>query len=310
MRMWTSCLLLVGGSLTAAAIEPVELGPDDRVTIGVTGVPELSEGAYRIAPSGEIRLPWVGEVKAAGLEPAELELAIGQLLAVYVRDPRVVVSVEELASRPVSVLGAVNQPGVIALSGERTLAEALSSAGGLRPNAGGSLTLTRRAEQGAPPIRGAVLDAGGMFYVAKVNMRSLLNGTDPGQNILVRPHDVITAPPADRVYVIGSVKQPGGFEMGDQGVSLLQALALAGGLAPHSQPRRARLLRGDDPGGRIEKEIDVKAMIDGKAPDESLEGNDVVFIPQSGSKTAASHLVRSVMTIGVGAAIWTFARND
>jgi len=262
--------------------------------------------AYRLDASGEIRLPMIGAVQAQGLAPGELERMLAEKLGAFLRNPNVTVAVIERAGRPVSILGAVREPGVREMHGQPSLAEAIATAGGLTPEASPRLILTRRADRGAPPLPDAELDATGAFYVARLDARDLLEGLDPSLNIPVQAHDVISAVPAEQAYVIGAVRNPGGVRLdGGDSLTTLEALALAGGLAQYAKPRDAQVLRRGASGERTARDIDLRKIIAGKEPDQSLSPIEVLFVPRSGGQAAAAPIARAALSIGTGAAIWT-----
>ncbi|MBI1356994.1 MAG: hypothetical protein GC160_21860 [Acidobacteria bacterium] len=305
-------LLLIGaptpGALQAQTPGEYRLGPDDLLAITAVGSPELASRPWRVDPTGGLRLPLIGAVPASGRTPEELETAIAEKLGRYVLSPKVSVAVEEIGSRPVSVLGAVRSPGLQQLRGNRTVAEALSAAGGLAPDAGAALLLTRPRENGEPPIP-AELDAGGKFYVARLPLAPLLDGSAPELNIAVAPHDVLSVPRAELFYVIGAVERAGAFPLRDgRPATITEALALAGGLAQHADSRRARILSRDGAGGRTETIVDCKAILAGEGPDRPLSSDQVLFVPHHGGKAIASQIGRAALSIGTGAAIWVAAR--
>jgi polysaccharide export outer membrane protein len=302
-------LLAFAACVAALQGADYRLGPDDQVAIDAIGAPEISGKAYRVDPGGDVRLPLVGAVRAEGLSPAELEDAIRERLDRYLRDPQVAVSVSTFGSRPVSVLGEVGAPGVHQVEGGRTLTETLSKAGGPKAEAGPRLTLTRRAEQGKPALPDAELDPSGRFWIAHADLWALLEGRAPGQDISVAPHDVLSVPRAEQAYVIGAVESPGAFPLRDRdGLTVLEALAHAGGLAKHADLKRARILSPDGAGGRQERGVNLKTIIAGNAKDPLLRPDDVLFVPLHAGKAAAAQLGRAALTIGTGAAIWTAAR--
>ena len=96
-------------------------------------------------------------------------------------------------------------------------AGALSLAGGLRPDAGSSIKITRNLDQGAIPLPDAKTDPTGHFSVASVSVKAILNATDPAQNIVVLPGDIISVSKADVIYAVGSVTKPGGPLLPDGG---------------------------------------------------------------------------------------------
>src|SRR5438876_580086 len=102
------------------------LGRDDVITIRVTDAEEIGDQPVRIDPNGYIDLPMAGRLRAAGLTMEQLKAALVSRLKTYLNQPEVTVSIAEVHSQPVSVIGAVNTPGVIQLQGNKTLFEILA----------------------------------------------------------------------------------------------------------------------------------------------------------------------------------------
>jgi polysaccharide export outer membrane protein len=266
------------------------LGPGDQILIRAIDLEEIDNKPVLVDRRGNINLPIVGELTAAGLTPEQVEEAIkARLTRVLRHPPDVTVSLVEVHSQAVSVLGAVNTPGVHQLTGEKTLFEVLSLAGGLRADAGNTIMITRRIEWGPIPLPNAKPDPTGRYNVASVDPRSIMAATNPEENIAIKPNDVISIPQADIIYVIGAVNKAGGFALNDNGTrSALQILSLAEGLAKTAAPDRARIMRGI-PGSndRAEIALDLKRILAGKSPDVSLKPNDILFVPTSAAKSAA-----------------------
>lgn len=127
------------------ALQEYRIGPEDVLRVTVFEAPELNR-SLRVSASGEISMPLLGTVKAAGLTPRELELVLQELLRrTYMKDPHVGVFVSEMQSHPVSVFGAVERPGVFQLRRTRTLLEVLSMAGGLADDARDTVIVMRGA---------------------------------------------------------------------------------------------------------------------------------------------------------------------
>lgn len=105
------------------------LGPDDQVVIHVLDSDEIGASPFRIDMRGSINVPLAGRLQAAGLTVDQLEAALAARLQEYLQTPVVTVSVSEFRSQPVSVLGAVNTPGVHQIRGRKTLFEVISEAG-------------------------------------------------------------------------------------------------------------------------------------------------------------------------------------
>ena len=282
------------------------LGPDDQLEISGPELTELGNKPARIDSDGDIQAPLVGRIHVADLTVQQVEQQLNQALKKYIREPQAVVNVAEVRSQPVSILGAVNTPGVHQIQGHKTLLEMLASAGGIQQDAGYSVRITRQVDWGCVPLPGAKLDPTGQFSVAELNLREIMEAKDPAENIQIFPHDVISVPKAEMVYVVGDVKRSGGFVLGErQSISVLQALSLAEGLNGAADAKHAKILRlnrGTDK--REELPVDVKGLLKGKKEDVSLQGDDILFIPGSTGKRAALRAAEAAVQAGVGLAIW------
>jgi polysaccharide biosynthesis/export protein len=282
------------------------LGPDDQLEISGPELTDMSNKPVRIDGEGDIQMPLAGSVHVAGLTVQQTEQKLDEALSKYIKHPQVVVNVAEVRSQPVSVLGAVNSPGVHQVQGHKTVLEMLASAGGIRQDAGYSIRITRQVEWGCIPLPGAQLDATGKYSVAEVNLRKIMDAKTPEENIQIFPHDVISVPKAEMVYVIGEVHRSGGFVLGEhQSISVLQALSLAEGLNTGADPRHAKILRlKPDADQREELKVDVKDALNGKKPDFPLQGEDILFIPGSTGKKAALRGLEAAIQTGTGLAVW------
>ncbi len=282
------------------------LGPGDTITIRALNVEEISDKPVRIGTSGVIKFPMIGRIKAAGMTLEQLEAEIASRLKDSVNDPDVAVAVTEYRSQPVSIMGSVNNPGVIQLEGRKTLFEVLSLAGGLKPDAGYSVKITRRAEFGNIPLANAIIDTSGRYSIATVNLKSVMEARKPEENILICPFDVISVPKGELVYVIGDVRRSGGFILSEQEtVTVLQALSLAEGLEKTAKPEQARILRPvAGSSARAEISIDLKKVLAGQVNDVALQTNDILFVPGSKGRSALLQTLSTLTQIGVGVAIW------
>ena len=282
------------------------LGPDDQLEISGPELAEFGNKPVRIDSDGDVQAPLVGRIHIAGLTLQQVEVERNKSLRKYIREPQVGVSVAEVRSQPVSILGAVNTPGVHQIQGHKTLLEMLASAGGLRQDAGYSVRITRQLDWGCIPLPGAALDSTGKFSVAELNLKKIMEAKDPAENIQILPHDVISVPKAEMVFVIGEVRRSGGFVLGEhKSISVLEALSMAEGLNTTADTRHAKILRlnrGADQ--REELPVDVKSLLAGKKQDVSLQAEDILFIPGSTGKKAALRALEAVVQTGTGMAIW------
>jgi polysaccharide export outer membrane protein len=287
-------------AIDGSALTNYVLGPDDQVILFVADLDEISGKPMRVDRRGDLNIPLAGRIHAAGLTVDQLETQIEGGLKKALKDPHVVVNVSDFHSQPVSVLGYVANPGVHQLEGRKSLFEMLSMAGGLRPEAGYSIKITRNLKWGRVPLADATEDPTGQFSIGSVSVKDIMNGANPAENIIIKPEDTITVPKADLIYVIGSVKKPGGYVMGqDQTVSALQILSLAEGLDRTAAGDKARVMR-TVPGNpsRTEIPINLKKLMEGKAPDVQLRSDDILFVPNSAAKSVLNRTADAALGIG------------
>jgi polysaccharide biosynthesis/export protein len=291
------------------------IGPNDLLTITVLEAPDLSQ-PVRVSADGEISMPLLGNIKAAGLTPRELELVLQALLRrTYMKDPHVSVAVTEMQSHTVSVLGAVKNPGAFQIRGTKTLLEMLSMAGGLAPEAGNAVLVMRGAaaeyvRDGRPRVQNVSTAEGraavsnpatisssgkaGNEDTVEVSLKQLLDTGDPKYNVPVYPGDIVKVKAAGIVYVVGDVTKPGGFPVQDNDhISVLQAIALGGGLAPDADKSRATIIRVAQNGEQIDLPIHLGKILSGKSPDLPLRPKDVLFVPNNGAKSAGRSALKT-----------------
>lgn len=282
------------------------LGPADVITIQSLDAEEISNKPIWIDTSGFINLPLVGRLRAAGMTAQELEAQLNVLLKPFVKAPHTVVTITEFRSQPVSMLGLVNTPGILQVQGRKTVLEVLSLAGGVRPEAGAVAKITRKIEYGEIPLPGATIDPSGKYSVADLHLKALMEGRSPEQNILVRPHDVISVPKADILYVIGEVKKAGGFVLSDRRrTTVMEALAMAEGLLTDADRKKAELLRltpGKDDRDKIEVRLDK--ILSGKETDIALQAEDILIISPSIRKAVRRRVAETALSVIVSAAIY------
>ena len=284
-------------AVPAASPQDYRIGFDDVLDVSVFEAQELNR-EVRVSSAGEISLPLLDSVHVAGLTPREVELVLQELLRrKYMKDPHVSVFVREMQSHPVSVLGAVRRPGVFQVRGSKTLLEILSLAEGLADDAGETVIIMRGAglqnparsdsEEIAAAKNANDFQTGN---IVQVNLKNLLDSSDVHQNPMVNPGDIVKVLRAGIVYVVGEVQRPGGFTMkSNEKISVLQAIALSGGLTRTASKGSARIIRTDEQSGeRAQTPIDLSKILAGKAPDPILEPKDIVFIPNSATKTTLS----------------------
>ena len=283
------------------------LGPGDQISLRVDDLEGLPERPMVIDPSGFIDLPLAGQVQAAGLSLGQLKAVLAIKLSPFIKSPHIAINLAASGSQPVSVIGEVNSPGVQQLAGTKRLLEVLALSGGLKTDAGPNVLVTRAAKWGTINAAHTMLDPASGATTATFSLDSLMTSRAPGNNIEIRPDDVISVPRADLVYVLGDVHKAGGFQLSThETVSLLQALSLAEGLAQDNAAKHARILRPVPGGDGTPRQIPVNIdkIFAGKAPDVQLFANDVLFIPHSGVKVTSRRAMEAAIGITSGILIY------
>jgi polysaccharide export outer membrane protein len=249
----------------------VKLGVGDLIEISVFGVPDLSTKT-RISGSGDVYLPLIDYVHVADLTTDEAQELIQKRLedGGFVRGPHVAIFVDESASQAIMLVGEFARPGAYPAVGERRLFDMISAAGGLSDKAGRSVTIEHRGDPD---------------HKVQLQLSSNL-AEDTQNNVDVYPGDTIIVSRAGIVYVVGDVQRPAGFLIEDNALSVLKALALAGGSTRTSSLNKTRILR-QTPTGMQEIPVKLKNVLYAKAPDIPLVKGDVLFVPGSGAKAAA-----------------------
>jgi polysaccharide export outer membrane protein len=300
-------LFLVGLNCFAeegkSPLDDYVLGPGDQIVIRTLQVKEIADKQFRLEANGEVNLPMAGRVQLGGLSIKRAEAALSTTIGKYYIDPDIAVTVAEFRSEPVSVIGAVGTPGVHEARGRKTLLEMLSLAGGVRPDAGPVVKITRQRRYDPISLANA-REAGGDTMVAEINLKSLVEARNPAENIFVEPYDVIAVPRAELIYVVGNVKKAGSIALGGRStISALEALSLAEGLDLKAAPSRARILRsseGTPNAGRKEIPVNLSKILSGKDTDVYLQPNDILFVPNSAAKGITARTIEAALQIGTG----------
>jgi polysaccharide biosynthesis/export protein len=246
------------------------IGPKDLLEIRVFEIPELNL-ERRVSNSGSIDLPLLGEVSVSGLTSSEVNSRVEALLtAKYVNRANVSVVVKEYANNPVSIVGAVQKPGPLNISGNWYLLQAISAAGGLTQQAGRKIYVLRRAPNG-------------LSDRLEIKVEDLFRGTSSTWNIPIFPSDVVNIPPRTpvKIFCLGEVKTPGAIEFdSDDRISLLSVIAKAGGLTDRASNSIRIKHKGPD-GKDVETVANFRRIVSGTDPDLILTPDDVVIIKES-----------------------------
>jgi len=235
------------------------LGVGDTVRISAFRYPDLTTEA-RVSEEGKVNVPLVGEVLLAGLTPDQAAKYIAKLMreGKYIVNPQIDVAVLEPRSRQVSVLGFVTRPGRYVLDGTAArLTDVLAMAGGLVPAASDKAVVTR--------------NGGSKSQTFNVDLASIIQHGDVSKDIEVRSGDSVFVPKAPVVYVYGEVTRGGAYRL-ESGMTVMQAISLAGGITPRGSESRMRLRRLGENGKW--KETNAKPL-------DPVAADDVIYVRES-----------------------------
>lgn len=299
-----ACIFLFGtilwcqtqGAGNPRNLPPRALGADDVIALSVYGAPELTRN-FRIGADGQLTLPMVLlPITAKGLQPSQLEVVIANALKenrILVR-PAVSVTVQEYASRPITVLGAVRRPLTFQASVTVTLLDALAKAEGITPEAGPDILLTHADSPD----------------VTHIPIHKLMYEGDASLNYLLQGGEQIRVPEAAKVFIMGNVKRPGAFPLRDPSdATVLKFLAQAEGLTPFSQAEAVIYRRDRSTGQRSEINVPLRKILDRKVPDEFLQPDDLLYVPEARGKRLTAATLDRLVGFGSNAAsvlVWRF----
>lgn len=274
-RIFVPVLLMLVLACNAVAVGPETtgeyiIGPRDLLDVRVFEIPELNL-ERRVSENGTIDLPLLGEVSVTGLSAGQVRDRLETTLkAKYVNRANVSVVVKEFGNKPITVVGAVQKPGTLNISGRWTLLQVIAAAGGLTEAAGKKIYILRRADNG-------------LSDTMEIDTSELLRSSAPMWNVPIFPADVINVQPRTliRVFCLGQVKNPGALEFNsDDRVSILSAIAKAGGLNDRASNSIRVKRRGPD-GKDVEMRANYRRIVSGKEADLVLKSDDVVIVKES-----------------------------
>jgi polysaccharide biosynthesis/export protein len=262
----------------AGSASAIRLGAGDLLDVSVYGVPDLATKT-RVANSGDVYLPLVDYVHVAGLTLDEAQTVIEKrfIAGGFLVDPHVSVFVDEYASQGANVLGEVNRPGVYPVLGKQRLLDIVAAAGGLSDKAGRTATISHRDDPETVTV-------------------AVRGGTQAGQDnntVEVLPGDTIVVSKADVVYVVGDVNRPSGLIMDSGDLTVMQAIALVGGTTRTSKLGGVKIIRKQN-GTLTEMSVPLKKILQAKSPDVPMQANDILFVPSSAAKAAATKSIDTI----------------
>ncbi|HZF18805.1 MAG TPA: polysaccharide export protein EpsE [Burkholderiales bacterium] len=260
-RRIAAALCLMATTLSGAAIAQSRdvLGEGDSIRITIFQSPDLTTET-RISEKGTITFPLIGEVQLSGLSPARAEARIAEQLVKgkFLVKPQVSVNVVQVRSRQVSVLGQVARPGRYPLDDtSANLTDILAVAGGVSPGGDDNVTVTMKRD--------------GKLVKLDVDVPTMYRTGDLSKNIRLENGDVIYVQRAPVFYIYGEVQRAGSYRL-EQGMTVMQAVSVGGGVTA----------RGTDRGLKIRRRAQDGALhsIDARLTD-LVQANDVIYVRES-----------------------------
>jgi polysaccharide export outer membrane protein len=266
-----------------------KLAAHDLIAVEVYNFPELSLNLH-VSTEGNIQLPLLSEsISVAGLLTEQAAGVIAERVkqSELVEHPRVTVSIVEIGSAPIRVLGAVKSPTTLQASPQTSLSDAVIQAGGFLPEAGGDIVVTRpAATTGSAPEK---------LFISRLR---LLAG-DPESNIPLLGGEEIRIPYAGRIYVLGDVRTPGAYSIEDgKSSTVLQTLAQAGGLNTLARSEAYVIRQDSATGKRQEVPVPLKRILSRDSGDVALLPGDILYIPDSRGRHDATAVLERVFQFG------------
>ncbi|MCF8055330.1 MAG: SLBB domain-containing protein [Desulfocapsa sp.] len=249
-----SLLTLLSGSGYA---EDYILGEGDVLKISVYDNEDLLTET-RVNGNGFIVMPLIGPVKVGGLTTSAATTKLTNLLAGdYILNPQLTIFIEKFRTKKVTILGHVNNAGIVQIEGPMTLLEVISQAGGLKEGVGDQATIKRSTDSEQEVI--------------VINIRALIEDGDLTQNIVIYEGDSIFIPKGGTCYVTGLVGSSGAYPC-SSGSTVLKLITLAGGFTGKASQSSVRIIRLVDNEKTVLKDVDLGTKV---------LANDIIVVPES-----------------------------
>ncbi len=251
---------------------PFRLGVGDKVEVEILDEADTRQICL-ICPDGMLYYETLAGLKVTGMTLPGLKAALEAKLKEMYRAPDVSLTLREISSQRVWVLGRVNTPGLYPLEGPMTVLEAISKAGGLFTSRFSGTT------EELADLKHSFLVRDGEFV--PVDFYALLHDGDLSQNIYLKDGDYIYLPSSlsQEVYVMGAVVQPKAIGFSDQ-ITLVSAIAGAQGLGPHAFAQNILIVRDSLTKPKVAS-VNWYDIVTGRAPNIALEPHDIVWVPNA-----------------------------
>lgn len=271
------------------------LGPGDEVTVKVLGEPQFDFVAT-VDEVGQFEVPFVKEPLVAKCRTeSDLRGEVAKKLAYYLKNPQVNLRVTDRKSRPpVAIYGEIVAPQQVTLSRRATLLELLAFAGGVKEKSSGMVQVFRTrpdiCSESATDSWKSQMESNLTIPSRSYSMTSLKMGSEDS-NPQIFPGDLIVVGKAPPVYVIGQVKILKEISIGENGLSLVEAISQAGGFSERAKSKEIKIRRLKS--NSREREIiavNYDLIKKGLEKDVMLQPEDIVEVDKSPKSVAQTVL--------------------
>jgi polysaccharide export outer membrane protein len=235
-----------------------QLGPGDSVTIQIFG--QADPTPVYVGDDGTINVPLAGKIQVAGMSPVEAAVRVEKALkdGQYFVDPHVTLMVTQSHSQLVTVLGQVQNVGRYQITPQTTIVDLLAQAGGLKETASDFGYVLRN-------------DGSGHVNRLPVQLSGLRDAKDTLPSVTLLGGDALVVPNAEHFYAYGEVASPGTYRI-DPGMTVIQAIARAGGITIRGSERRIEVKRLGQNG---------KYRVIHAKPDDLVQADDTIQVKES-----------------------------
>lgn len=246
---------------SAAKAPLLQLGPGDSINVQVYGQPDLSTTVY-VADDGTLSIPLAGNVQVAGMSPSQASTRIEAALkaAKILVDPHVTLTVTQTRSQRVSVLGQVGTPGRYPVESNTSILDLLAQAGGVTAT-GSDIVYVLRQDKDGKETR------------YPVDLKGLASGTGAVPSLTLQGGDSVFVPKAEQYSIYGEVTTPGRYRV-EPGMTVIEAIARAGGITVRGSQRRVEIKRKKPDGNYSNEKAKLGDLVQ---PDDVIQVKESIF---------------------------------
>lgn len=262
-------LWLAGAGAQDPSIEGYVVGPGDVLEIQVWDNSDLNRSVV-VSQQGTFSFPFVGSLAVSNLSVAQIEkLLVKKLSEGYLVDPQVSISVSDYRNQKVFIFGEVRSPGSYVLRHRTHLLEMISEAGGFTNDSGATCVIVRPVKNG-DKIQSASDGDNNEGRIIRVDLEQLMSAPQDHEEFYVMPGDSIHVSRSENIFVTGEVRNPGKYSW-EKGLTVRQAISIAGGGTLKASLRRVEIIRNED---GAEKTIKPNLS-------DPVRPNDIIKVPLS-----------------------------